>query len=63
MPSSGILRRVALVRTEVSEELMTEVPSSPETSSLTRGTRRNIPEDSILHSYGRETSNLASQRI
>jgi hypothetical protein len=75
MASSGILRRVALVRTNVSKERspsfirMTKiiVPSSPilvtlmkealrssETSVLTRATRRNIPEDAILHSHRRE---------
>jgi hypothetical protein len=57
MPSSGILRHVVLVRTDVSEEV---VPSSRVLVTLmmgalgsfetvlTRAMRRNIPEDSIL---------------
>jgi hypothetical protein len=51
---------VALVRTDVSEELSTSIrvirngelettQSSNETSALTIATRRNIPEDTILH--------------
>jgi hypothetical protein len=84
MTSSGMLRHVALIITDVSEEriaptirvtrmseLVTEArcvaPSSPklvilmmeethlsETSVPTRVTERNIPEDGILHSHGRE---------
>jgi hypothetical protein len=78
----GMLRRVALVRTDISEELSASllflrsvrrllvtasvVPSSPihvtlmkealssyEASVLIRAIWRNIPEDTILHSYRR----------
>jgi hypothetical protein len=55
MASSGMLRRVDLVRTDVLEEL-----STSETSVLTIATRRNIPEDAILHSHRRE--NLKSHK-
>jgi hypothetical protein len=53
--SSWMLRRVAIVRTDVSVAL-----SSSETSVLTRATRHNIPGDSILHSHRRE--NLKSYK-
>jgi hypothetical protein len=69
MPSSGMLRHLARVSTDVSEEtkanvvptsqilvtLMMEALCSSKTSVLTRLTRRNIPKDGILHSHSRET--------
>jgi hypothetical protein len=81
MVSSGMLRRVALVRTDVSEELSASiirvtridelgttlsVTSNRSTlqrntkSVLTRATRRNIPEDTILYSHSGE--NLRSYK-
>jgi hypothetical protein len=48
MPSSGMLRHMALIRNDVSEELSSESPD------LTRAIRRHIPEDGPLHSHRRE---------
>jgi hypothetical protein len=48
-----MLRRVALVEIDVSEERI-----ASESSVLKRTTRHNIREDGILHSHSRETSNL-----
>jgi hypothetical protein len=55
----GMLRRVARVITDVSEELSAsiirmEALSSSETSAITRATRHNNPEDAILHNYRHE---------
>jgi hypothetical protein len=64
MVSSGMSRRVALVRTEVSEEpsasfiRVTRISELGTTLAATSN-RRNIPEDTILHSPRRE--NLKSQ--
>jgi hypothetical protein len=60
-----MLRHVILVRTDVSEDLSASIirvtRSSSETSVFTSVTRRNIPEDAILHSHRRE--NLKSYTV
>jgi hypothetical protein len=58
-----MLRRVDLVRTDISEEpsftQMMEALGSSETLGLTRVARRNLPEGVILRSHHGKTSNLA----
>jgi hypothetical protein len=59
MQSSELLHRVAIVRTEVSEEFSASIISVTRigelgTTVLTRARLRNIPEDGILHSHRRE---------
>jgi hypothetical protein len=68
MVSSGMLRRVALVRTDVSEEPSasfirvarigelgtTLAQLATDAWVLTIATRRNIPEDTILYRHRRE---------
>jgi hypothetical protein len=63
MASSGMLRRVTLVRTQrasvasygyvpsspIVVTLIMEALSSSQASVLTRATRRNIPEDALFH--------------
>jgi hypothetical protein len=59
MPSSEMLHRVALLRSDVSEKLSASIIRVTRirelgTSVLTRAPRRNISEDAILHSHCRE---------
>jgi hypothetical protein len=60
-----MLHRVTCVRTDVSEEpsasFIREALCSSEMSVLTRATRRNFPEDTILYSHRRE--NLKSYKL
>jgi ABC-type transport system involved in cytochrome c biogenesis ATPase subunit len=59
MLSSGMRRRMALVRTDVSEQRIASIIKMTRiaelgTTVLTRATRRHIPEDGFPHSHRRE---------
>jgi hypothetical protein len=57
MPSSGMFRRVPLVRTNVSEELGASIIRVIRMGELgtTLAVTSSIPEDGILHSHRRES--------
>jgi hypothetical protein len=55
MPSFGMLCRVALVRTDISEELSASIIRVTSIGELgTTLAVTNIPENAILHSHRRE---------
>jgi hypothetical protein len=60
MASAGMLRRVSLIRTDVSEELSASIMRVTGIGELRTAlaAQHNILEDAILHSHHRKTSNL-----
>jgi hypothetical protein len=60
-PGQLLVAACVVPSSQIFVTLMKEAPGSSETSVLTRTTRRNNPEDTILHSHRRE--NLKSYII
>jgi hypothetical protein len=62
LPPNCIAQALEILKNaSLQNERLMDVILSCETSVLTRGTQRHIPEDDILHSYHRE--NLKSRKL